>query len=225
MTSLFERITKTNSEIELIRKELLKIENYYSVPYNEMFQYYHIMKPKQAEKYIEGWVATHCGGKKLKAKDIPDAYKKNDNGDIWFGNEFKYGINHVELKCVFKQNDHCIGGGQFRFYENVPYYMFFKSWSSVNYEIFLLTKDQLVSEIINRAEETGKNSVTSSQGSGIFSKLTQSEKIDRLRRNVSGEFQDKLGWSFNSKTEPDFYKTFQDKYKVDPTTVIGIINK
>jgi hypothetical protein len=90
--------------------------------------------------------------------------------------------------------------------------------------MFLLTKSQLVNEIITRAEESGKSAFVSSQGSGIISKLNNTQKIDRLRKNLTGEFQDKLGWSFNPKTEEVFYKSFKDKYLVDHKDVKGIVN-
>lgn len=221
--SLFERIQKVNQELEEIRNELESIHNYYNAPYNQMYQYYRVMKPKQAEKFIEGWVATLCGGKKIERKDVPEEYKQNDNGDIWVGDRFQIGVNNIELKSSFSA-DNGIGGGQFRFYENVPYYMFFKAWNETEYELFLLTKSELVQEIINRSQTTGRNSITSSQGSGVISKLTESEKIDRLLRNVKGEFQDKLGWGFNPKTELEYYDHFKNYYKIDPIDVKRKIN-
>lgn len=222
---LLERIKAANVEVAAIRKELEEIQNYYAVPYSEMYEYYHIMRPKQAEKFIEGWVATLCGGKKIEAKEVPDEYKQNDNGDIWVGDTLQIGVNNIELKSIFNSKDSRIGGGQFRFYENVPYYMFFKAWNKNKYELFLLTKDQLINEIITRSEQFGRNSITSSQGSGVISKLTKSERIDRLRKNLTGEFQDKLGWDFNPKTEPDYYESFKSKYLItDPLTIKEKLN-
>jgi len=221
--SLLERIKAANKEVLQIRKELEKIQNYYSVPYTEMYEYYHIMRPKQAEKFIEGWVATLCGGAKIESSDVPDEYKQNDNGDIWAGDKLVIGKNNIELKSSFKEDGN-IGGGQFRFYENVPYYMLFKAWSNNHYEIFLLSKDQLVTEIVERAQKYNKNTITSSQGSGVISKLNESQKIDRLYKNLSGEFQDKLGWGFNPKTEPEYYDQFKSKYLINPIHVKEKIN-
>jgi hypothetical protein len=217
--TLLDRIKQANKEVAAIRKELAKIQDYYTVPYTEMYEYYNIMKPKQAEKFIEGWVATLCGGKKIESANVPDEYKQNDNGDIWIGDRVQIGVNNIELKSSFK-SDNGIGGGQFRFYENVPYYMLFKAWDNTRYEIFLLTKEQLINEIITRSQKTGRNSITSSQGSGVISKLTEDQKIDRLRKNLTGEFQDKLGWGFNPKTEPEYYQEFQSKYLITDVTAI-----
>jgi hypothetical protein len=63
--TLLEEIDIAQKALDACRNKLEKIQNYYSVPQNEMYRYYHIMKPKQAEKYIEGWVATRIGGKKI----------------------------------------------------------------------------------------------------------------------------------------------------------------
>lgn len=221
--TLLDRIKAANKEVATIRKELEKIQNYYAVPYTEMYEYYHIMRPKQAEKFIEGWVATLCGGGKIESADVPEQYKQNDNGDIWVGDTLTIGKNNIELKSSFK-GDSGIGGGQFRFYENVPYYMLFKAYDNNKYELFLLTKQQLVQEIETRALKYGKNSITSSQGSGVISKLDETQKIERLHKNVAGEFQDKLGWSFNPKTEPEYYQEFKNKYLIDPKDVKNKIN-
>jgi len=198
--TLLEEIDAAQQALDNCRNKLEKIQNYYDVPQNEMYRYYHIMKPKQAEKFIEGWVARRIGGNKIENNLIPDAYKQNDNGDIWAGNTLEIGKNNIELKSSFSA-DSGIGGGQFRFYENVPYYMIYKAWDIDHHEMFLLTKLQLISEIVNRAESSGKSAFVSSQGSGVISKLNNAEKIDRLHKNLTGEYQDKLGWGFNPKTE------------------------
>ena len=88
----------------------------------------------------------------------------------------------------------------------------------------LLTKEQLVNEIINRATLTGRSAFVSSQGSGVISKLTEDQKIQRLRDNVDGKYADKLGWGFNPKTEEDLYKHFQKNYLVTPAEIKGIVN-
>ena len=92
--TLLEEIDAAQQALDNCRKKLEKIQNYYDVPQNEMYRYYHIMKPKQAEKFIEGWVARRIGGNKIENNLIPDAYKKNDNGDIWAGNTLEIGKNN-----------------------------------------------------------------------------------------------------------------------------------
>jgi hypothetical protein len=220
--SLLEKIKTINEEVKSVRDELENISSYYTVPYSEMYQYYSIMKPKQAEKFIEGWVATQCGGKKIESKEVPEEYKQRDNGDIWVGETLRIGINNVELKSSFK-SDNGIGGGQFRFYENVPYYLLFKAWDQNQYEVFLISKEQIIEEIISRSLET-KKTITSSQGSGLISKMTVEQRIERLKKNLSGECQDLLGWGFSPKTEKEYYKKFQDKYGIEFKDVKQKIN-
>lgn len=221
--TLLEEIDAAQKALDACREKLDKITNYYDVPQHEMYRYYHIMKPKQAEKFIEGWIAKQISGKKIEKQLLPDKYKQNDNGDIWVGSTLEVGKNNIELKSSFR-SDTGIGGGQFRFYENVPYYMIYKAWNIEHHEMFLLTKLQLISEIINRAELSGKSAFVSSQGSGVISKLDNSKKIDRLRKNLTGKYQDKLGWGFNPKTEKEFYESFKKKYLVRPEHVKGIVN-
>jgi hypothetical protein len=45
-----------------------------------------------------------------------------------------------------------------------------------------------------------------------------------LLKNLTGEYQDKLGWNFNPTTEKEFYTSFKDKYLVTPEQVKGIVN-
>jgi len=221
--TLLEEIDIAQKALDACRNKLEKIQNYYSVPQNEMYRYYHIMKPKQAEKYIEGWVATRIGGKKIESDIVPEEFKQNDNGDIWVGDKFEIGKNNIELKSSFNA-DSGIGGGQFRFYENVPFYMIYKAWSIDHHEMFLLTKQQLINEIIERANNSGKSAFVSSQGSGVISKLTNEQKIERLLKNLTGEYQDKLGWNFNPSTEKEYYNKFKNNYLVEPEKVKEIVN-
>ena len=221
--TLLEEIDIAQKALDACRKKLEKIQNYYSVPQNEMYRYYHIMKPKQAEKYIEGWVATRIGGKKIESDIVPEEFKQNDNGDIWVGDKFEIGKNNIELKSSFNA-DSGIGGGQFRFYENVPYYMIYKAWDINHHEMFLLTKQQLITEIIERASNSGRSAFVSSQGSGVISKLTNDQKIERLLKNLTGEYQDKLGWSFNPTTEKGYYEALKNKYLVGPEKIKEIVN-
>ena len=213
MNTLLKRIQNANKERLAIQNELKAISEYYDLSYEEMYHYYHAMKPKQAEKFIEGWVAHLYGGTKIDNKQVPVEYKQKDVGDIQGSSNLVIGENNIELKASFN-HDSGIGGGQLRLYETVPYYLFFKSWSSTNYEMFLLTKEQLVNEIKQRAIDTGKSAYTSSQGSGDISTLTNEEKLVRLDENVNGTKLDKIGWVFNPKTETEYYKHFCDNYRV-----------
>lgn len=223
--SVIDEVKHANKIMEEVRAKInkTKISDYYNVPFEDMYHLYHAMKAKQAEKFIEGWVATLIGGKKIEGHLVPHEYKQNDNGDIWVGSKFEIGKNNIELKCSFSEED-TLGGGQFRFYEDVPYYMIFKTWNETQYDIFLLTKQQLINEIVTRARNSNKSAFTSSQGSGVISKMTPQEKIRRLYENVNKQQTDKIGWSFNTKTETEFYDNFRNKYRVNPEDVNRIIN-
>lgn len=221
---LLDRVKIANRENSAIRAEIVENMNQYlHVPYEEMWEYYQLLPNEKSEKFIEGWVGCLIGGKKIESKEVPDQYKKNDNGDIWCGDQLLIGQNNIELKVSFREGAN-VGGKQLRFYENVPYYMIFVAWDNRNYEMFLLTKQQLVDEIVDRAKRTDRSAFISSQGSGVISKMTQAEKIQRLYENVQGLQADKLTWEFNPRTEPELYEHFQQTYLVDPAQVRSIVN-
>lgn len=221
--TLLDRIKANYEETRQIQSLLESIDSYYDTPYEEMYYYYRAMKQKSAEKFIEGWVAFQTGCKKKDAL----TYDKNndvdglDLGDLVAGDTLVAGKNNIELKVSFEGTG--IGGGQLRFYEDIAGYLFMKAWSSTEVEYFYLTKDQLVSEIIERAstpygivKKTGApkfyEALVSSQGSGKFKKGDNATRLKVLQENINKSRQDLLGWDFNSKTETMLYQKWQDKY-------------
>jgi hypothetical protein len=221
--SLLDRIKASNKERKEIQDLLENIENYYTTPYSEMYEYYGAMKQKSAEKFIEGWVAYQTGTKK---KDALSYDKKNDEdgldlGDLVAGEMLVPGKNNIELKVSFSSGD-AIGGGQLRFYEDLAGYLFMKAWDNTKVEYFYLTKDELIDEIRQRAitpykidKKTGKpkfyEAIGSSQGSGKIKGDTPT-RLAILQENLDKKRQDQIGWNFNSKTEPNLYKSWQTKY-------------
>jgi hypothetical protein len=221
--SLLDRIKASNKERKEIQELLENIENYYITPYSEMYEYYGAMKQKSAEKFIEGWVAHQTGTKK---KDALSYDKKNDEegldlGDLVAGEMLVPGKNNIELKVSFSSGD-AIGGGQLRFYEDLAGYLFMKAWDNTKVEYFYLTKDELIDEIRQRAitpykidKKSGKpkfyEAIGSSQGSGKI-KGDTATRLAILQENLDKKRQDQIGWNFNSKTEPELYKSWQTKY-------------
>lgn len=194
-------------------------KQYIGLPYDEMYEVYGLMKPKQAEKFIEDWVANLIGGKKINKSEASSEFSKCDLGDIQLSKgPLKVGINNIELKCIFQEGSDKIGGGQLRFFEPIAGYMFFKSIDEKNYEMFLLTKDQLIQEIKERAIKSGRSAFCSSQGSNDIKGSTE-ERLARLDENVAGLRTDKIGWDFNMKTEKEYYESFKAKYLVTPDTL------
>jgi hypothetical protein len=219
---LLDRIKAHRKETEEIRNLLESIDSYYDTPYEEMYEYYHAMKQKSAEKFIEGWVAFQTGTKK---KDSLSYDKKNDEegldlGDLVAGTNLIPGKNNIELKVSFSSGD-AIGGGQLRFYEPVAGYLFMKAWDSKKVEYFYLTKEELILEIRQRAvmpigkDKKGNDkfytALGSSQGSGKI-KGDNFARLQILQENLDQKRQDQIGWNFNAKTEPVLYKAWQTKY-------------
>ena len=219
---LLDRIKANRKETEEIRGLLESIDSYYDTPYEEMYEYYHAMKQKSAEKFIEGWVAFQTGTKK---KDSLSYDKKNDDegldlGDLVSGDKLVPGKNNIELKVSFSSGD-AIGGGQLRFYEDLAGYLFMKAWDEKMVEYFFLTKDELIKEIRNRAVTPFKKdkygndkfytALGSSQGSGKIKGDNQA-RLQILQENLDKKRQDQIGWNFNATTEPELYKEWQTKY-------------
>ena len=121
------------------------MKQYINLSYEDMFVVYKLMKPKQAEKFIEDWVANLIGGRKVNKTEAPLTYSKCDLGDIQLSkNPLDVGKNNIELKVSFNMGSPQVGGGQLRFFEPIAGYMFFKAIDDTRYEMFLLSKDQLV---------------------------------------------------------------------------------
>ena len=219
MTTIFDELREHNARGRVLAKKLEDPENYYDIPYHEMYALYEFWPNMRANKFIEGWIARLLGGHKMKSKLLPVAYQKRDCGDIYIGEAVDLGRNNIEVKSSFRDDAHNIGGKQFRFYENVPYYLIFKGWSADRYEMFLLTKTELVNEIKTRAETTDRSAFIASQGSNYVSAMTPEEKIQCLLENAEGKRQDSLTWEFSAKTETELYKKFQTKYLVTPEQV------
>lgn len=232
--SLLDRIKVNYKERIKIQELLETIDKYYETPYEEMYYYYKFMKQKSAEKFIEGWVAAVTGCKK---KDASSYDKKNDDdgldlGDLVAGEKLIPGKNNIELKVSFEGDG--IGGGQLRFYEPVAGYLFMKAWNETKVEYFYLTKDQLISEIQKRAvTPMGQNkngqdkfytALGSSQGSGKI-KGDNTKRLTILQENLDQKRQDQIGWSFNAKTEPELYKSWQHKYLKTPTELKELFKK
>ena len=205
------------TQLQAVRKKIGSSSEYYELAYPDMWVIYNTLSGKQAEKYIEGWVAHLLKGAKLQSQDIPEELRGHDYGDIWVGPNKTLGHNNAELKVILRDGG-SIGGKQFRFYENVPYYVFFKAWTPERYELFVLSKQELVDEIKYRGRTyTQLRAFGASQGTGWMTRTTPLEsKLARLDENLSKANRDLITWEFNALTETEYYARFQKLYAVSP---------
>ena len=205
------------TQLQAVRKKIGSSSEYYELAYPDMWVIYNTLSGKQAEKYIEGWVAHLLKGAKLQSQDIPEELRGHDYGDIWVGPNKTLGHNNAELKVILRDGG-SIGGKQFRFYENVPYYVFFKAWTPERYELFVLSKQELVDEIKYRGRTyTQLRAYGASQGTGWMTRTTPLEsKLARLDENLSKANRDLITWEFNALTETEYYARFQKLYAVSP---------
>lgn len=214
------------TQLQAVRKRIGSSSEYYQLAYPDMWVIYNTLSGKQAEKYIEGWVAHLLQGAKLQSQDIAEELRGHDYGDIWVGPAKTLGSNNAELKVILRDGG-SIGGKQFRFYENVPYYIFFKAWSPERYELFVLSKQELVDEIKYRGRKYRKlRAYGASQGTGWMTRTTPLEcKLARLDQNLSKANRDLITWEFNALTETDYYARFQKLYSLTPAQAVAKIQQ
>ena len=226
MKNLQEKIKQYLVLQSELRSELGKSNQYYNLPFAEMSAVARLMSNQQRGRFIEGWMAHQIGGKKLDSRQVPIEMKGNrDYGDLQVDEELVIGKNNIELKASFNLSKTGVGGQQLRMWEPVAYYMFFKTKSDTEYDLFLLSKDELIFEMKNKVKVTGRSAFTSSHGTGKFEGLTNEDKLSILDENIKNTRQDLIGWGFNTKTETEYYKYFKSKYSVKPEEVKAKINE
>jgi hypothetical protein len=208
-------------EMKTVREALFSLRSKFpkdlkewaDIPYDEkMYNFYHTMKPKQAEKWLESWVATQLGGRKMNQQD-KDAFPKytGDFGDFMIGNRLDLGKNNFELKASMdEKKDKAIGGGQLRYYDNVAGYVFFQGKGPNKFELYYISKEQIVEMEKKRIENGG--GLTCSQGTGKWPKDASKEQLmEILQQNVSGNRKDQLGFNFDKALAQNYqYQTFEE---------------
>jgi hypothetical protein len=238
MTLDIEQVIKDIKQYLELQERLRNLHEdltpYYSLPYDKMWYINRLVSKQVSDKFMEPWVANHIGGfttnsddkeKKKEMKKIIGEFGERDFGDIYIGDRLMPGKNNIELKYSFNPNSG-VGGGQLRLYEPVAWYLFFKGWNDTNYEMFLLSKQQLVDEIEQRSIGSGLKPFSSSQGTGKFDKMDNTQRIKLLKEEiVTNQRQDLIGWDFNPKTEEEYYKKFKEKYLVRPEEISKIVNE
>lgn len=201
----------------LLRSKLPdSLKEWADIPYGDMmYNFYHIMKPKEAEKWLESWVATQLGGRKMDDED-KKAFPKytGDFGDLMIGDRLNLGVNNFELKASMNEKEgKAIGGGQLRYYDKVAGYVFFQGKGPNKFELYYISKEQIVDMEKKRIEKGG--SLTCSQGTGKWSKDASKEQLmEILQQNVSGDRKDQLGFKFDKAVAQNYqYQTFEELSK------------
>jgi len=147
------------------------------------------------------------------SSDDPD--DEQDYGDL-FAPPFVLGEDNIELKTNEKLGRPHIVGQQFRFYENIPFYMMFKLDPEEDIgRCFMFSKEDLYKEIF----EHESSYPWSSQGSGKTTGLDRPERLRLIEDSFEGKNQILWGFGINPKSKPDVYERWCDEYLVDIYTL------
>lgn len=139
-----------------------------------------------------------------------------DYGDIMVKNGV-IGVDNVELKSTEKMGNYKISGGQCRFYEDIPWYLFLVLDDNFVAHLYMMHKDEIYHEMFN--ERTGIGSV--SQGSGKTThrstgvRFTQDEKLSLINKTFEKKNDILWGFGINGKTDKTTKTRWDQQYKVE----------
>lgn len=163
-----------------------------------------VANSKITSRWLERVIAHHANGKANPKSDNKDG---KDYGDILLGKR-KIGRDNVEVKSSEKDYRYVIGGGQHRFYEDIPYYLYcqFEQGGKNDYfTLYLLSKQEIHDEIFDHKVSR----CTISQGSGKTKKTEIDGKVesmsdDEVRQLVQDTFDGKNDylWGFSISSNP-----------------------
>ena len=159
-----------------------------------------VSNSKITSRWRERNIAYHTGADA--GVDSPDG---KDYGDLFFGNKI-LGTDNVELKCSEKDDRHRIGGGQCRFFENIPLYLFLQDQQGGNdfFGLWLLTKEQIWKEIfvyqVCRCSPSQVSGQTKTMIEGKIKKMTDKEVLQLVQDSFDGK--NNILWGFGIDSNP-----------------------
>lgn len=165
---------------------------------------------KITSRFWERRVANELGWK----TDPKSETDHQDYGDIMIPDGI-IGIDNVELKTTEVYGNYKISGGQCRFYEDIPWYMFLVLDDDFVAHIYVMHKDDIYHEMF--VERKGIGSV--SQGSGKTThkdgtRFTQDEKLHLINETFEKKNDILWGFGINGKTDVETKNRWDKKYKV-----------
>ena len=167
-------------------------------------------------RYWERRISNLLEWKTQPKSDDPD--DQQDYGDL-FAPPFQLGQDNIELKTNEKLGRPHIVGQQFRFYENIPFYMMFKlDEQQDTSRTFLFSKDDIYREIFVEHSSLP----WSSQGSGNTTGLDNTQRLRLIEDSFEGKNKNLWGFGINPKSKPDVYERWQDTYEVDIHSLAGL---
>lgn len=159
---------------------------------------------KITSRWLERRIANAIGG-----KWNPLSEDGKDYGDILAGAGV-IGEDNIELKSSEKDGRYRIGGGQCRFFENIPYYLFLQYQQGGNdyFDLYLLSKEDIWQEIfvhkVCRCSPSQVSGQTKVLSEGQMKKMSD----DEVRKLVQESFDSKnnILWGFGIDSNPGEFK-------------------
>ena len=169
-----------------------------------------VSNSKITSRWLERWVAAYIGG-----KHNPKSDDGKDYGDI-FANYgglslYRLGRDNIELKACEKDFRYSIGGGQHRFYENIPFYLYFQfqqGGENDSFLLYLLSKEEVHDEIFKykvcRCTVSQGSGKTKKNSNGVVEKMTDSEVESLVQDSFDGK--NDILWGFGIDSNPKEFK-------------------
>ncbi len=172
-----------------------------------------VANSKVTSRFWERRIANEIGGWSTNPTN-PD--NGSDYGDLMIDGGV-LGVDNVELKSAEKLGNYCVRGGQCRFYEDIPWYMFFTLDDDFKANIYMMSKEDIKREIF---EEKSVNP-SISQGSGKTThangvKFTAEEKLEFLAETFEGNNKELWGFGndFTNGRKAHVLERWNREYKV-----------
>ena len=164
-----------------------------------------VANSKITSRWLERWVANYCGAK-TKKSESSNGKDIGDIGDILFPPGI-IGKDNAELKSCEKDFRYGIGGGQHRFFENIPFYLYlqFQQGGKNDYfTLYLLSKEDIHKEIFDYQVGRCSPSQVSGQTKKLINGKIEKMSDDEVRALVQGSFDGKnnILWGFGIDGNP-----------------------
>jgi hypothetical protein len=164
---------------------------------------------KITSRFWERRVANELGWKTDPTRETDN----QDYGDIMIKNGI-IGIDNVELKSTEKLGNYKISGGQMRFYEDIPWYMFLVLDDNFVAHLYIMHKDDIYNEMFT--EKKGIGSVSQGSGKTTHSsgqRFSQDEKLQLIKETFEKKNDILWGFGINGKTDKPTKNRWDKQYK------------
>jgi len=161
---------------------------------------------KITSRFLERWIANYCNSSNINPNK--GQVSGNDFGDLLLGNGI-IGRDNIELKSAEKDGRHVIGGGQLRFYENIPFYLFlqFEQGGNDSINFYLLSKQQLHDEIFKykiRCSPSQVSGQTTKVVNNKKTKISENELLTLIQETFDNK--NKILWGMTIDSNPKLPK-------------------